>query len=143
MPRRRPRDGRDRRRLPLLEYQSDPIREAVRQLGRKWTLLLLRDMAFLRLRRFGELLRNNPGLTPRVLSRRLRQMQTEGLVVRSERGSAVSYRLTRRGEDAVYILLAILRFGLGVRAPGASPPAEGTGVARPRRGAVGPPRKVD
>ena len=97
---------------PLLAYQADPIRESVKRLGRKWTLLILRDMAFLKLDRFGQILRNNPGLTPRVLSRRLDQMEEEGLVERIERQDSVTYRLTDRGEDAVFILLAFLRYGI-------------------------------
>jgi len=97
---------------PLLAYQADPIRESVRRLGRKWTLLILRDLAFLKLNRFGQILRNNPGLTPRVLSRRLRQMEEEGLVERLAKDERVIYRLTKRGEDAVFILLAFLRYGI-------------------------------
>jgi DNA-binding HxlR family transcriptional regulator len=96
---------------PLLAYQADPIRESVKRLGRKWTLLILRDMAFLKLTRFGQILRNNPGLTPRVLSRRLRQMQEEGLLERVSTNDRIAYRLTSRGEDAVFILLAFLRYG--------------------------------
>ena len=111
MGRRRKRTG-DRPIAPLLAYQADPIRESVRRLGRKWTLLILRDMAFLKLNRFGKILRNNPGLTPRVLSRRLQQMQAEGLIERQVDGDEVLYRLTTRGEDAVFILLAFLRYGI-------------------------------
>src|SRR5437879_8591248 len=102
----------DRAITPLLAYQADPIRESVKRMGRKWTLLILRDMAFLRLNRFGQILRNNPGLTPRVLSRRLDQMAEEGLVERTDKGDSVTYRLTARGEDAVFILLAFLRYGI-------------------------------
>ena len=102
----------ERKIYPLLAYQADPIRESVKWLGRKWTLLILRDMAFLKLTKFGQILRNNPGLTPRVLSRRLRQMQQEGLVERVVADDKVAYRLTSRGEDAVFILLAFLRYGI-------------------------------
>ncbi len=98
--------------VPPLAYQADPIRESVRRLGRKWTLLILRDMAFLKFDRFGQFVRNNPGLSPRVLSRRLQQMQAEGLVDRVGEGEKVRYRLTLRGEDAVFILLAFLRYGI-------------------------------
>lgn len=97
---------------PRLAYQADPVRESLKILGRKWTLLILRDIAFLKIRRFGEILRNNPGLTPRVLSRRLRQMTHEGLLRRQVRGENVSYWLTKKGEDAIFILLAILRYGI-------------------------------
>jgi DNA-binding HxlR family transcriptional regulator len=99
-------------RSPQLTYQADVLGRSVQRLGSKWTLLLLRDMAFLKLTRFSQFLKNNPGLTPRVLSRRLREMQAERLVIRSTSGSGVSYTLTERGADAIYILLAFLRYGL-------------------------------
>jgi DNA-binding HxlR family transcriptional regulator len=97
---------------PKLLYQQDPVRGSVKALGSKWTLLILRDIGFLRLERFGEILRNNPGLTPRVLSRRLRTMQNEGLIERTVRSDRITYELTSRGEDAAYVLLAFLRYGL-------------------------------
>ena len=98
--------------MPRLVYQQDPIRTSVKSLGAKWTFLIVRDIGFLKLRRFGEILRNNPGLTARVLSKRLREMQSEGLIERSVSKDAVMYDLTSRGEDAVFILLAFLRYGL-------------------------------
>ena len=98
--------------LPALLYQHDPIRQGVQRLGRKWTLLIVRDIAFLKLSRFGEFRRNNPGLSARVLSRRLREMQREGLVTRELEGGVTRYRLTARGEDAALILLAFLNYGL-------------------------------
>jgi DNA-binding HxlR family transcriptional regulator len=98
---------------PQLEYQADPIRATLNLLGKKWTLLIVRDIAFLKLQRFGQILANNPGLTPRVLSRRLEQMTREGLVKKVSAGNrAPRYDLTPVGEDAVYILLAMLRFGI-------------------------------
>ncbi len=100
-----------------LVYQQDPIRESLKALGAKWTLLILRDVGFLRLNRFGQIRRNNPGLTARVLSRRLRDMQREGLVQRNVKRTMVTYSLTPQGEDAVYILLALLRYGLKYHAP--------------------------
>ncbi|HEV2231413.1 MAG TPA: helix-turn-helix domain-containing protein [Thermoplasmata archaeon] len=112
---------------PVLLYQNDPIRQSVDRLGRKWVLLLLRDLAFLKIDRFGRLRRNNPGLSPRVLSRRLREMVQEGLVVRETEGKEIRYRLTARGDDATFILLAFLQYGLkhhvGPQPPVAPPPA--------------------
>lgn len=98
--------------LPRLVYQQDPIRNSVKALGPKWTLLILRDIGFLDLQSFGEILRNNPGLTARVLSRRLRDMQREGLIQKKATRDVIAYKLTERGEDAVFILLAFLRYGL-------------------------------
>jgi DNA-binding HxlR family transcriptional regulator len=101
-----------RARKPKLAYQADPIRESLKVLGAKWSLLIIRDVAFLDLHRFGEIKRNNPGLTGRVLSRRLREMMAEGLLDRTQEGQEISYSLTHKGEDAVFILLAVLRYGI-------------------------------
>ena len=101
------------KRAPLLEYQADPVRATLKLLGRKWTMLIVRDIAFLKLQRFGQILSNNPGLTPRILSRRLEEMRDEGLIKKVKgRDEGPRYFLTPKGEDAVYILLAILRFGI-------------------------------
>lgn len=102
----------ERRPMPRLVYQQDPIRTSVKSLGAKWTLLIVRDIGFLKLGRFGEILRNNPGLTARVLSKRLKDMQKEGLIERKTAKDTISYSLTPRGEDAVFILLSFLRYGL-------------------------------
>jgi DNA-binding HxlR family transcriptional regulator len=95
-----------------LEYQADPLRATLKLFGKKWTLLIVRDVAFLKLQRFGQILANNPGLTPRVLSRRLDQMASEGLIKKETKNDGPRYFLTPMGEDAVYILLAMLRFGI-------------------------------
>jgi DNA-binding HxlR family transcriptional regulator len=99
-------------RRPKLAYQADPIRDSLKVLGAKWSLLIVRDVAFLDLHRFGEIKRNNPGLTGRVLSRRLREMVAEGLLDREQEGREVAYTLTQKGEDAIFILLAVLRYGI-------------------------------
>jgi DNA-binding HxlR family transcriptional regulator len=78
-------------------------------LGHAWALTVLKNVAFDRVDRFNAMLRANPGLTPRVLSRRLRELCAEGILVRREEGRAVSYGLTAKGEDAAFILLALLR----------------------------------
>lgn len=98
--------------FPELRYQNRPLEESITRLGRKWMLLILRDMAFRRVSRFNQFLRGNRGLTPRVLSRRLREMESDGLVLKQRSGRSVTYTLTERGNDAVYIVLAFLRYGL-------------------------------
>lgn len=90
----------------------------------------MRDLAFLHLNRFGEFRRNNPGLSARVLSRRLREMEEEGLVVREVASKEVRYRLTARGEEAALILLGFLNYGLKHHI-GPKPPIDQSSTARP------------
>ncbi len=101
--------------LPQVPFESCPIRASLGVLGRKWACLVLRDVAFFGEMTFTRILHNNPGMTPRVLSMRLRDLQKEGLLERaaspeSPRGTA--YRLTERGKDAVPVLTALIQYGI-------------------------------
>ena len=73
--------------------QYCPIVRAVEVLGDRWTLLIVRDM-LVGASRFNELSRGLPGLSRALLSRRLRQLATAGLVTRNGDG----YSLTAAGQ---------------------------------------------
>ena len=105
--------------IPRVSFTNCPIRESLGVLGRKWSLLVLRDIGFLKIDRFSRILKNNPGLTPRVLSMRLRDLEQEELIERivASHGQVdVRYRLTKKGEDTLPILTALIQFGMVHRA---------------------------
>jgi DNA-binding HxlR family transcriptional regulator len=98
-------------------FESCPIRTSLDFgcLGRKWALIVLRDVAFSRDITFSQILRKNSGLTPRALSIRLRDLQKEGVIERvadAVDNRKVHYRLTRQGEDVVPILTALIQYGV-------------------------------
>lgn len=95
-----------------LEYQARIMGTAVEVLGRKWALLIIRDVAFLGIRTFNAIERNNPGLTSRMLARRLNELCGEGILRRVEGDDGPRYEATAKGEDALWILFAFLRYGL-------------------------------
>ena len=70
--------------VPAVPIASCPIATSLGVLGRKWTILILRDMAMMKKERFSEILKSTPRLTPRVLSNRLRQLESEGMIERFE-----------------------------------------------------------
>ena len=72
--------------------QYCPMVRAVEVLGERWTLLILRDM-LAGARRFNELARGLPGISRALLSRRLRQLETAGLVVRTDDGRSEERRV--------------------------------------------------
>jgi DNA-binding HxlR family transcriptional regulator len=90
-----------------------PVAASLGVLGRKWALLVLRDVAFYEDIRFSDILRNNEGLTPRVLTFRLRELLDEGFITKREGrdGREVVYDLTQKGKDAIPILTAFTSFG--------------------------------
>jgi len=100
---------------PNVPFEFCPIRASLGVLGRKWALLVLRDVAFFGRIRFSEIMRNNPGMGPRILSMRLRELEEEGFL----HGDAnvadrreITYRLTRKGLDVMPILTSFIQFGI-------------------------------
>ena len=64
-------------------------------------LLTTRDVAFHRLVKFSQILKNNQGLTPRVLSLRLKDLQNDGLIERvlgPKDQRVVNYRLRQANQ---------------------------------------------
>lgn len=83
--------------------QYCPISRALEVLGERWSLLIIRDL-LTGTTRFNDLARGLPGLSRGLLSQRLRQFESAGILVRE--GS--SYLLTDAGRE-----LEPLVFGLG------------------------------
>jgi DNA-binding HxlR family transcriptional regulator len=98
------------------KFKNCPIQVSIMGvLGRKWTLLILRDIAFLKIVRFNQILRSIPGLTPRVLTLRLHELEDEGLiqaVMIKDKPRVVEWTMTEKGNDTVPILLRVMAFGL-------------------------------
>jgi len=73
----------------------------VRLIGGKWKMLVLRALLFHTTLRYNELLARIGGISPKELTRNLRELEDGGLVVRS--GSSeeqrVQYRLTAIGSE--------------------------------------------
>ena len=75
-----------------------PLAYAVERIGDRWTILIV-DALMSGPRKFGELEADVTGIAPTVLTKRLRQLDTDGIVVGrpySERPLRFSYELTGR-----------------------------------------------
>jgi DNA-binding HxlR family transcriptional regulator len=82
-------------------------------IGSKWTAVLVHDLSE-GPRRFSELERSLPGISPRTLSERLRALEQEGIVERrsyAESPPRVEYELTEKGEALLPIIDEMRRFG--------------------------------
>ena len=82
-------------------------------IGSKWTAVLVHDLSE-GPRRFSDLERALPGISPRTLSERLRILEQEGILVRrsyAESPPRVEYELTEKGEALLPIIEAMRSFG--------------------------------
>ncbi len=91
-------------------YQMCPRYEhAIQLLGKRWTGLIL-DSLLDGSRRFCELTATVEGLSDRVLSDRLRELESEGIVERivyPQIPVRVEYRLTEKGRDLKPVVQSI------------------------------------
>lgn len=90
-----------------------PVERALALVGAKWSLLILHELMD-GSRRFCELERALAGASPKVITERLREMETAGLVVRTayaEVPPRVEYTLTRQGRGLRPIIAALTRWG--------------------------------
>lgn len=84
-----------------------PSRGVLARIGEKWTALALAALKDGPMR-FGALLRRLEGISQKMLSQTLRNLEQDGLVTRrlyDERPLRVEYSLTGRGADLVPIIL--------------------------------------
>jgi DNA-binding HxlR family transcriptional regulator len=91
-----------------------PIKRSVSVLDGKWTLYILREL-FQGTRRFGELLIELEGVSPKTLSDRLRSMQAQGIVQRevfAEVPPRVEYSLTPLGRTLEPVIESLRDWGL-------------------------------
>lgn len=88
--------------------QFCPVAKAAEVFCERWTALIVRDLGAGPCR-FSELQRGVPLASPTLLSRRLKQLQAEGIVerYRSDDGHGWLYRLTPAGQEFVPIVLAL------------------------------------
>lgn len=99
---------------PDVKFEKCPIKASMGVFGRKWTMLMLRDIGFRKIDRFNHLLESIPGLTPRVLSMRLKELERDGIIKKRDDSSmsgVVRWTLTEKGEDALPILMRLIAFG--------------------------------
>ena len=89
------------------------IEKALEVLGGKWTFLIIRDL-FDGVKRFGELRKSLPGVSPKTLSLRLKELEERDVVKRTAYPTVpptVEYTLTEKGNSLRPIIKAMKVWG--------------------------------
>jgi DNA-binding HxlR family transcriptional regulator len=96
------------------ELKSCPIETTFKIIGKRWTVLIIREI----LRgntQFNRFMKNIDGITPKVLTERLRELEQLGIIRRrivSEYPVKVEYSLTELGKGFEPVLLSAASFSM-------------------------------
>jgi DNA-binding HxlR family transcriptional regulator/putative sterol carrier protein len=101
--------------MPTVRRYDDPcgIARALDVIGDRWALLVVRELIF-GAKRFAQVRSGLPGISPNVLSQRLRELEDAGLLRRDvldPPANVTLYELTDRGRALEPILLELGRWG--------------------------------
>jgi DNA-binding HxlR family transcriptional regulator len=94
-----------------------PVATTVGLIGNKWKLLIMRDI-LTGSKRFGELRKSLEGISQKVLTDSLREMEQDGILIRTvfpEVPPRVEYSLSELGETMRPIMDAMESWGLGYK----------------------------
>jgi len=81
-----------------------PITKILNYLSKKWTLLILRELYNNGTKRFNDLIRDMKNISPRTLSKRLKELEKLELVSKkrfNEIPPRVEYSLTNKGKELI------------------------------------------
>ena len=79
-------------------------------IGSKWTAIIVHDLSE-GPRRFSELERSCPGISPRTLSERLRVLEHDGIIEKHAEPRRAEYELTEKGAALLPIIHEMSKFG--------------------------------
>ncbi|MDA4136222.1 MAG: helix-turn-helix transcriptional regulator [Thaumarchaeota archaeon] len=94
--------------------EACPIALGFRILGKRWTIEIVRQL-FLGDSKFNELQKNAPGINPRMLSLRLKELEKLGLLRRTvldETPVLITYDLTELGMDIIPVMYSMAKFSM-------------------------------
>ena len=96
------------------ELKSCPIETTFKIIGKRWTVLIIREMLRGH-KQFNRFMENIEGISPKVLTERLRELEQLGIVRRkivSEYPIKIEYSLTDLGKGFEPVLLSAASFSM-------------------------------
>ena len=110
--------GRDHshpRLIENMEFKCCPVFNTFNIIGKKFSMLILRNMIYDKQTRFNEFLNSIEEINPKTLSIRLKEMEKDGLIRRQvydETPIRVEYYLTQKGKELQPILEQMALFSV-------------------------------
>jgi DNA-binding HxlR family transcriptional regulator len=95
------------------------IAKSLDVVGDRWTLLIVRELAFQGASRYTDLRNGLPGIASNLLAERLRELEHAGVITREDAPPPVAttlFRLAPRGEELRPVLEGLFRWGMPLMA---------------------------
>lgn len=111
----RERDHNQPRSIENMECKSCPVFNTFNIIGKKFSILILRNMIYDKQTRFNEFLNSIEEINPKTLSIRLKEMEKDGLIRRQvydETPIRIEYYLTQKGKELQPILEQMALFSV-------------------------------
>lgn len=92
-----------------------PVDTTFRIIGKKFTIHILRNMILLGQTRFSEMIESIEGINTKTLSTRLKEMEEDGLITRTEYKEIpprVEYKVTEKGRAIEPVLEQMIAFSM-------------------------------
>ena len=93
---------------------SCPVACTIGLIGNKWKLFIIRDLMLFGTKRFGELRKSLTGISQRVLTENLRELENDKLIIRkvyAEVPPRVEYSLSNIGKTLKPIIMSMVEWG--------------------------------
>ncbi|MEK6903376.1 MAG: helix-turn-helix domain-containing protein [Nanoarchaeota archaeon] len=83
-------------------------------LGKKWTLFLLQEIMLPEENGFNDMVRNIPGISPKILSERLSKLEEEKLIEKKilKQTRTTRYYLTEKGRDLMAVIQSLKEYNM-------------------------------
>ncbi|MBS7565461.1 helix-turn-helix transcriptional regulator [Mucilaginibacter sp. Bleaf8] len=99
---------------PTIERQL-ALKDAIELLSGKWKIVILKSLYLHGTMRFKDVMETSAGITPKVLSKELQQLEENLLITRTVNNTkpvSVSYALTDHAGKTLPVINALIEFGL-------------------------------
>jgi DNA-binding HxlR family transcriptional regulator len=96
-----------------MEHSGCPVACALDIVGDHWTLLVIRDLMFLGIHEYKEMLAGAEGISSNILTDRLKRLEGNGLIASMPHPQSRKrklYYLTAKGKDLIHTMVHLIRW---------------------------------
>lgn len=96
--------------MNLKDLPKNPVAVTIKMIGCRWKVLIIAELLG-GTRRFSEIKKSLKGVTQKVLSSKLKELEQDGILIREEVGTKVEYTLTDIGYSLRPVILSFYDWG--------------------------------